>query len=102
MGRYMVCHDTTPSFRVDMARVKKFFMSFDKVAIVEAENIDEVYRLTNHIDRAWQENPEVVWGRKLARSTSVGDVILDYGKDEAWVCDRVGWTKVLGWRAEIV
>jgi hypothetical protein len=51
------------------------------VADVEAPNMGEVFRLTNHIDESWTENEGVsVPGRvdpRTVRSTSVGDVIQD-------------------------
>lgn len=47
------------------------------VATVETDDFDEAYRLTNHIDKRWQENPEVTPRYPAARrSTSVGDVMV--------------------------
>ena len=61
------------------------------VAFVEAETIDNVYRLTNHIDDLWWENPEVEVV-KNSRSTSCGDVVED-PQGRLWVCAAVGWVE---------
>jgi hypothetical protein len=46
----------------------------------------QVFALTNHIDRPWTENPEVVWHTDApVRSTSVGDVILSEESGRAWL-----------------
>jgi len=68
--------------------------NYEMVALVETDDIDRAYRLTNHIDQNWGENPGV-WVRYGAknRSTSMGDVIADMQND-AFYCDMVGWKKV--------
>lgn len=52
---------------------------YNKVATVEAENLDQVFEKTNTIDRFWGDNEGVTledeYGRH--RSTSTGDVIVD-------------------------
>jgi hypothetical protein len=65
-----------------------------KVAEVEAEHLDEVFRLTNTIDYDWQENEHVTATRpgQPERSTSVGDVIV-LG-DHAWIVDSAGFSEV--------
>ncbi len=49
--------------------------AYTRVATVEADSLDQVFALTNHGEKPWQENPGVVGTD--ARSTSVGDVIVD-------------------------
>ena len=61
----------TDFFRVNPSDV--FTITPDElVAIVDTDDLDEAYRLTNHIDKPWYENTEVQTIRK-SRSTSVGD-----------------------------
>lgn len=64
--------------------------NYQLVAAVEAESLEEVYRLTNHLDRDWRENALV---KSLAttppRSTSVGDVIVQ--GNLAWLVDHIGF-----------
>ena len=49
-------------------------------------SLTQVFALTNHIDRSWTENPEVVWHTAApVRSTSVGDVILSSESGRAWL-----------------
>src|SRR5712691_5008659 len=60
--------------------------NYTRVAVVKAP-LHEVFRLTKHTsDRAWTENPEVVWYEEVLpriRSTRVGDVFLSNGR--AWL-----------------
>lgn len=54
-----------------------FFRCFyEFVAKVEGDDSDEAFRLTNHIDRDWTENPGVQAAPGRHRSTSVGDVLV--------------------------
>jgi hypothetical protein len=68
--------------------------NYEKVAEVEVENVDEAFRVTNHIDEPWWKNPEVKWHKDQSRrSTSVGDVVV--GPDgKRYLCDMVGWKVV--------
>ena len=78
---------TTPSFEKAEAYTNKLIgdpnMALDgilePVAVVDADEISDVFRLTNHIDSDWTKNEEVeMWsGVDTARSTSVGDVLVD-------------------------
>ncbi len=48
--------------------------------------LGQVFRLTNHIDHPWTENPEVIWHTDApVRSTSVGDVIVSQESCQAWL-----------------
>jgi hypothetical protein len=48
--------------------------------------LGRVFALTNHIDRPWTENPEVIWHTAApVRSTSVGDVIISQESGQAWL-----------------
>jgi hypothetical protein len=64
---------------------------FTHVADVVA-SLGQVFRLTNHIDRPWTRNPEVVWHDTAhpLRSTSVGDVILSHRSGQAWLVMPIG------------
>ena len=60
-------------------------LHYTHVADVEAP-LRQVFGLTNHIDRPWTENPEVVWHTAApVRSTSVGDVIVSQESGCAWL-----------------
>ena len=52
-----------------------------RVAVVDTETLDDVFRLTNHIDCAWWDNDGVQKVVDEARSTSVGDVICEIDDD---------------------
>ena len=63
---------------------------YTHVADVEAP-LGQVFALTNHIDRPWTDNPEVVWHTAAqVRSTSVGDVILSGENGQAWLVMPAG------------
>ena len=48
--------------------------------------LGQVFALTNHIDRPWTNNLDVVWHIAApVRSTSVGDVILSRETGQAWL-----------------
>jgi hypothetical protein len=48
------------------------------VAVVDAADLEEAYRLTNNIDTPWHDNPGVkVMDKEATRSTSVGDLIVE-------------------------
>jgi hypothetical protein len=54
---------------------------------------EQVFTLTNTIDRPWTSNPEVVWydARLPLRSTSVGDVIVSCETEQAWMILPAGY-----------
>lgn len=64
---------------------------YELVARVECDCIEDVFLLTNHVDRSWRSNPEVeVLTEGRVRSTSVGDVIVDEG-GVTLRCASWGW-----------
>jgi len=64
--------------------------------LTETENLDRAFRLTNHIDRPWWENPDVTAAGPVPlkhRSTSVGDVLgLPNGK--FYRVAALGWEEI--------
>ena len=66
---------------------------YQLVATVECDQMGRVFDLTNHIDHAWPENPEVIVAPDVnpahLRSTSVGDVIA--GADGTFVIAPIGF-----------
>ena len=66
-------------------------------ADVEDKPLEQVFRLTNHLDeRPWTENAAVVWhdATRPLRSTSVGDVAVDEDTGEVWMVLTFGWKQV--------
>lgn len=66
---------------------------YDWVAGLDAEDLGDVFRLTNHIDHAWWENPEIKY-YKESRSTSVGDVVRDVEAGTYHLCMPTGWKEL--------
>jgi len=93
-----VAHAKNPNFgfaregHPDPVYPADFFM----VAVVEVPerqepNPDHAFHLTNHIDRAWWENPGVTLvGEPRHRSTSVGDVVI-MPNGRAMLCTPLGF-----------
>jgi hypothetical protein len=89
---WLVYHNTDEltMFQPDPELWKERGKHYQLVALVEADSPEEVYRLTNHIDRDWRENALVKsMSPNPPRSTSVGDVIVQDHK--AWLVDCSGF-----------
>ena len=82
-----VFHAKEPTFGFGK-RAKFIPENYEKVAVVETDDLNKAHMLTNSIDFPWWENEEISW-HKEARSFSVGDVILSNGK--YFLCEMVGW-----------
>ena len=97
--KYVVFHAINPSFGLVSLESKNphiFPKDFEKVAEVEVDSadsldtVDEIFRLTNHIEGPWWENSEVTWHKERSRSTSVGDVIVTETGIK-YLCEGKGW-----------
>lgn len=89
--RYAVYHATDPLAMALPPDVLSQWWSnqrethYRHVADVDAPFAD-LFALTNHIDRDWTENREVVWHAEgPVRSTSVGDVFACPATGHAWL-----------------
>lgn len=94
--RFEVFHAKEPNF--GMGEPREFPKEYRHVATVSdstVKTLDDVFRLTNHINKPWQCNVEVTLHLKkpLHRSTSVGDVVVDQD-GQRWFCDTFGWKKI--------
>ena len=68
---------------------------YDRVAVVQCENLKDVFLYTNHIDHSWQKNDEVSWFRGWQeRSTSVDDVVIQNPPGQAFRCEMTGWSEI--------
>ena len=76
---------------------------FNAVANIEAETLDQVYQMSNHIDGNWTENEGVELladmfktkeGVVMVRSTSVGDVIYCHEMRKAYQVAGCGFTNI--------
>lgn len=63
---------------------------YTEVAHLEAETIDEVFPLTNHIESDWTMGEAIRAVVVPARSTSMGDIVLDEDGG-LFSCAMVGW-----------
>ena len=62
------------------------------VAEVRDNDLETAYMLTNHIDEAWYDHPNVECHNRQARSTSIGDVMERNGR--RYVVDVVGFKEI--------
>ena len=70
-----------------------------EVAVVDADNLDKVYEVTNSITGPWIENKEIIAyvlppGREGIRSTSVDDVIYEVGTGKFFIVSDFGFTEI--------
>lgn len=93
--KYKVYHAINPTF--GFGKQPEFPNEYELVAEVECDGVEDVFRITNHIDTNWTGNPEVIEVYKTngCRSTSVGDMAVDQN-GKAFYCDMVGWKDVEG------
>ena len=63
------------------------------VAMVNCDTLDDAFRCTNHIDRNWMDNPNVMPLVLRARSTSCGDVV-ESPDGRKWVVAAAGWREM--------
>lgn len=59
------------------------------VAVVETDDLDRAFELTQHLDQSWQLNPGITFSEPTARSSSVGDVLVWLGM--AYVIEGIGF-----------
>lgn len=85
-----VFHDK--DFNPVQTRDRVFPDDFLLVANVDTDNLEDVFRLTNHIDSAWWTNPGV-HHLVESRSTSTGDVVVQ-SDGTVFVVRSMGWSKV--------
>ena len=71
----------------------KFPQDYKHVANVEAEGVDKVFELTNHITSNWEDNRGVMVIQRGNRSTSVGDIVVDTDAGVKHLCESAGWTE---------
>jgi len=95
-----VAHALRPNFGFDGINPAPVYPDgFITVAVVEVPEGTEAtpdlaFRLTNHIDSPWWENPGVTLvGSPTHRSTSVGDVVV-MPDGSVMKCEMAGWSKV--------
>jgi len=86
---FHVYHAVEPTFRGVVP--PRHLPGFERVAIVTASTLDEVYALTQHLSQPWERNEGVFPIGAKFRSTSVGDVIRSHGRQ--WVVMPVGFVE---------
>jgi len=88
---FEVYHAKKPNF--GFGPELSFPAEYEKVAVVESDNVEEVFYLTNTVEREWWTNERV---RPLGqfRSTSVGDIIVNIATGEKLRVASCGWEKV--------
>jgi hypothetical protein len=85
--------DSVDLYFADLTKIVFDLTKYTKVAEVETTDMDEAFRLTNHITHNWTENQGVtsLKGREV-RSTSVGDIIEHDGR--FYVVASVGFEEI--------
>ena len=65
---------------------------YQKVVNVKTDDLEEAFKLTNHIDNSWLENTNVETIVNKARSTSVGDLFVK--NNEVFLVSSMGFEKM--------
>lgn len=91
-----VYHDKRPHFGFFFTQVdsnRTWPQDFTPVAELATDDLDEIFRLTNSIGQPWTQNTGVRCLLPNARSTSVGDMVVD-SKGKVWLCCLIGWKEL--------
>jgi len=91
--RFTIFHAIHPTFST-VEKPNFHSKDFVRVAEIEVDSIYDVFRVTQHMDRAWTTNPQVVfvyYNNRGNRSTSVGDIAVDEN-NVAHLCEPFGWS----------
>jgi hypothetical protein len=91
MKTYTVYHAKEPNFGFKRLQ---FPNDYEMVAEVQADTLEKVFQLTNHIDYDWRLVRDVIPTDAAKRSTSVGDVVREIGGD-TYECMSCGWEKIV-------
>jgi len=95
MTDYLILHKIDPIFFLPQSDPDGQHMvvqnEYDRIAIVTADSLDEVFEKTNHIYEDWTKNDGVSMIVKGARSTSVGDLVLNMDTLDLVICAPIGW-----------
>lgn len=59
--------------------------------LVDVPSLSQVFEVTNHITHDWTTNPQVIWSNERARSTSVGDLVMNIETGDIFRCSSFGW-----------
>lgn len=94
--KYVVWHAKDEVMVRGLASEPSFPADYDRVAVVECKDVDDVFRATNHIDSDWTKNSEVVTLVGVRhRSTSVGDVVEEFKPGgKRFMCVSLGWKEL--------
>lgn len=94
MPKFLILHAIKPDF--DSKPQMPIAQKYEAIAIVETVDIVDVFRVSNHIDSNWTQNPEVkeLWSDpNRTRSTSVGDIVVT-ADGKAHLCASFSWEEI--------
>lgn len=105
--RYVIWHAKNPNFdnyiREDSPcnpnpQRRQFPQDYEEIAMVECRDLEHLFRATNHINKSWLLNPEVMSSTvpdiRMVRSTSVGDIVVEVATGKKFYCQLVGWKEI--------
>ena len=93
--RFTIFHAIHPTFST-VEKPKFPSDEFRKVVEIEVDNLEDVFRLSQHVSHDWTTNIQVVWRYGTGantRSTSVGDIVVDEN-NIAYLCESFCWSKL--------
>lgn len=92
-NKCLVYHDKEPRFGIG-SESRVWPDDFDLVAVVDVNDPDAAFGLTNHTDDAgWTRNRGVRVLMDGVRSTSVGDIVVT-PDGKVYLCQNIGWAVI--------
>ncbi len=72
-------------------------LHYRRVAQVQADQLEQVFALTNHQQESWTSHQEIIWSATDApvRSTSIGDVIVSSQTGQTWLVLPAGIKEII-------
>lgn len=94
--KYEIHHETPPTFGIGTPN--PFPEGFRVIAVVEANDVEDAYRLSQHGPDSWLDRDCVlqVSNDNWARPTSAGDVIVGLDEGAIWCVGRLGMELLAG------
>jgi hypothetical protein len=93
MGKYTILQSVSGNFHAHELPIA----SYNRIADIECDSLEDAFRLSqNIISEGWLVFKSVTpyEGRKMARSTSVGDLIYSEDTDAYYMVEMIGFSEV--------
>ena len=97
MRQYVVYHFQGRTWGRDFDETEVNLINYRAVASLFADDLEDVFRLTNNRERSWRDNKAIRlmdFQPESQRSTSVGDVVQDGLLNKFYIVAPMGFREV--------